>query len=57
MKKIIVPVISVAFYLAIYAAVALLKPPQHDLLGQTHHLTYPLLQSIDKQLHIEKFSS
>lgn len=48
MKKIIVPLISVAFYLAIYAAIALLKPPQHDILQQTHFLTYPLLQSIGK---------
>lgn len=43
MKKIIVPFISIAFYLAIYAAIVLLKPSQHDHLRQAHHLTYSLV--------------
>jgi len=51
MKGIVVPLMSVALYLLIYAVIVLVKPPTTDHIRNLHTSTHPLILSLTNIIH------
>jgi hypothetical protein len=52
-RRMLVPIISLLIYLAIYFLVVALKPPGHDPLRDLHSTTKPLLVDLTKDSHFQ----
>lgn len=52
-RGIVVPIISLLVYLAIYFLIVFLKPPGHDPLRDLHSITQPILNNLEKDPHFK----